>query len=416
MTDTSTEVKTPGLVLVEHEFSVPLDHGKPDDEQITVFAREVADPLGRDRPFLVFLQGGPGHEAPRPTRGPTSPGWLDRALQDYRVLMLDQRGTGRSSPIGDLADLTPQQQAEHLALFRADAIVSDAEVVRQRLGVDRWSVLGQSFGGFCSLRYLSVAPDSLREAYFTGGLPPVGRPVDEVYATTYATMLERNRRFYARYPGDRDRVRSLHERFEAGEVRLPSGDVMTGRRFRQIGNHLGMSDGAERLHYLLERDSRSPAFAHDLAAMLPFHGRNPLYAAIHEASYADGHPTRWSAERVTPDEFHDDVTLFSGEHVFPWTFDDDSELAPLRAAADLLADRAWPALYDAAVLAACDVPSAAAVYADDPYVPRVFSEATARLVPSLRPWVTNEYEHNGLGIDGGRILDRLIGLARGTVA
>ena len=96
-------VRTPGLVLTEHEFSVPLDHSHPDGERIAVFAREVADPDGRDRPFLVFLQGGPGFEAPRPTRHPTAPYWLDRALTEFRVLMLDQRGTGRSTPVGGVA-------------------------------------------------------------------------------------------------------------------------------------------------------------------------------------------------------------------------------------------------------------------------------------------------------------------------
>ncbi len=102
----------PGLIVTEHELPVPLDHADPDGEQITVFAREVADPEGRDRPYLVFLQGGPGQEAPRPTRGPTSPGWLDRALSEYRVLMLDQRGTGRSSPVGTMPGRTAIEQAE----------------------------------------------------------------------------------------------------------------------------------------------------------------------------------------------------------------------------------------------------------------------------------------------------------------
>jgi pimeloyl-ACP methyl ester carboxylesterase len=330
--------------------------------------------------------------------------------------MLDQRGTGRSSPIGRLEGLTPEQQADVLALFRADSIVADAEVLRQHLGVDRWSVLGQSFGGFCALHYLSAAPTSLAEVFFTGGVPPVRRPVDDVYRATYATMLERNRRYYRRYPDDLTRVQALHERLDAGEVVLPNGDVVTSRRLRQIGSILGMSDGAEQLHYLLERNPTSPAFLHDLAAAMPFSGRNPLYAAIHEACYADGEATRWSAQRTLPEEFAEHRTLFTGEHVFPWTFDDDSELAPLRAAADLVADREWPALYDPDTLAACNVPAAAAVYADDAYVDRVFSEETARLVPSMRVWVTNEYEHNGLRVDGARILDRLIGLARGRVA
>jgi pimeloyl-ACP methyl ester carboxylesterase len=110
----AVEVRTRGLVLVEHELSVPLDHARADGPRITVFAREVADPDGRDRPFLVFLQGGPGSEAPRPTRHPSGPGWLDRALSEFRVLMLDQRGTGRSTPLGaaSLAGRSPPQQAE----------------------------------------------------------------------------------------------------------------------------------------------------------------------------------------------------------------------------------------------------------------------------------------------------------------
>jgi pimeloyl-ACP methyl ester carboxylesterase len=107
--------------------------------------------------------------------------------------MLDQRGTGRSTPVGSLPGMSPEEQAEYLTHFRADAIVRDAEALRDALGIDRWSVLGQSFGGFCVLRYLSAAPDGLREAFFTGGVPPVGRPVDDVYSATYRRMLGRNR-------------------------------------------------------------------------------------------------------------------------------------------------------------------------------------------------------------------------------
>ena len=174
-----TTIATPGLVLVEHEFRVPLDHARPDGETITVFAREVAEPGGTDRPFLVFFQGGPGMEAPRPTH-PGSPGWLGRALAEHRVLMLDQRGTGRSTPVDVPPGGTPQEQAEYLTHFRADSIVRDAEWIRRELGVDRWSILGQSFGGFCALSYLSMAPESLAAAYITGGVPPVGRHPDEV--------------------------------------------------------------------------------------------------------------------------------------------------------------------------------------------------------------------------------------------
>lgn len=405
----------PGLVLTEHEFRIPLDHAEPDGERITVFAREVADPQGRDRPFLVYLQGGPGQEAPRPSRNPDQPGWLERALRDFRVLMLDQRGTGRSTPVGTLPGKTPRQQADYLSHFRADAIVRDAEWIRAELGVDTWSVLGQSFGGFCALHYLCHAPHGLREVFFTGGLPPVGRHPDEVYRTLFATMRQRNHDYYRRYPTDRDRVLAVSARLDSEDVRLPDGDRLTARRFRQLGHMLGMSGGAEQLHYLLEREPDSPAFLHDVAAAMPFSGRNPLYTVIHESSYADGHATRWSAQRVRPAEFDADGTLFTGEQVFDWMFSDYRELAPLREAAELLAEHQWPRLYDAELLRRCEVPCAAAIYANDAYVDRGFSEETARLIPTMRPWLTDEYEHNGLRVDGGRVLDRLISLARGNV-
>ncbi|CAN5649201.1 alpha/beta fold hydrolase [soil metagenome] len=401
----------PGLVLTEHEISVPLDHAQPNGERITIFAREVADPDGRDRPYLVFLQGGPGHEAARPTRHPSTPGWLDRALEDFRVLMLDQRGTGRSTPVGALGGLTPAEQADYLSHFRADSIVRDAEWVRRGLGVERWSVLGQSFGGFCVISYLSLAPEGLSEAFVTGGLPPIGRHVDDVYRATYERTLERNRSYFERYPVDVERARAIQRQLEAEDVRLPSGERLTSRRFRQLGGVLGMSDGAEQLHYILELPFDSPAFLHDVEDAAPF-ARNPLYAILHEACYADGCTTAWSAERLLPPEY-EEPGLFTGEHVYSWMFEDYAALAPLREAAEILAKRDWPRLYDEDRLAANEVPAAAAVYVDDMYVERTFSEQTAEQVRGLRPWVTNEFDHNGLRADGARILGRLLDLTRG---
>ena len=326
--------------------------------------------------------------------------------------MLDQRGTGRSTPVGTLPGMTAPEQAEYLSHFRADSIVRDAEALRAALGVERWSVLGQSFGGFCLLTYLSIAPHAVREAFFTGGLPAVGRHIDEVYGETYAIMAERTRRFYERFSEDRGRVLALVRRLEEEDVRLPSGDRLSTRRLRQAGSLLGRSEGAEQLHYLLELPADSPGFLHDATASMEFE-RNPLYALVHEASWADGHATRWSAERVMPAEYRERPELLTGEHVYPWMFEEIGALRPLREAAELLADREWPRLYDPDVLTANEVPAAAAVYADDLYVPRRFSEETAAGIRGLKSWVTSEYEHNGLRADGGRILGRLIDLARG---
>ena len=175
---------------------------------------------------------------------------------------------------------------------------------------------------------------------------------------------------------------------------------------------LGMSDGAEHLHYILELPPDSPAFLHDVGAGTGF-ARNPLYAIVHESSYADGWPTRWSAERLLPSEFATSPELFTGEHVFSWMFEDYGALAPLKEAAEILAEHKWPKLYDATTLAANEVPAAAAIYVNDMYVERELSEETARAIRGLRTWITDEYEHNALRADGERVLGRLIDLVRG---
>jgi pimeloyl-ACP methyl ester carboxylesterase len=311
----SITYRVPGAILTEREHAVPLDHARPDGPRITVFTREVALPDGRARPYLLFLQGGPGMEATRPTSPPS--GWMKRAIEDYRVLLLDQRGTGRSTPVGlEIPGATADEQARYLAHFRADAIVRDAEHIRRELGIDRWSVLGQSFGGFTTMTYLSIAPDGLGEAFITGGLSPVGRPPEEIYAATAVRLLEKNRAYFDRYPGDRARVTDILKRLDGEDVRLPSGERLTARRFRQLGMWLGDSAGWELLHHVIELPFGSPAFLYDAEAGVRW-GRNPIYATLHESSYADGFPTRWAAARTLPAEVEAEG-YFTAEQVFPW--------------------------------------------------------------------------------------------------
>ena len=75
--------------------------------------------------------------------------------------MLDQRGTGLSYPITEqsFSKITDENLAHHLTFFRADNIVKDAEFIRKQIiGNEKWSILGQSFGGFCAANYLSYYP------------------------------------------------------------------------------------------------------------------------------------------------------------------------------------------------------------------------------------------------------------------
>ncbi|NJI60455.1 alpha/beta fold hydrolase [Microbacterium oxydans] len=401
------------LTVEEHTLTVPLVWGDPADSRtIDVFARVVSREGGETLPYLVFLQGGPGHEAPRPFHSSTSPAWLDEALAHYRLVLLDQRGTGRSTPVGD-EDLArgAEAVAEHLTHLRADAIVRDCEALREHLGAATWSVLGQSFGGFTTLAYLSTDASSLEDVFITGGLSAIGRHPDDVYALCYDKMRTTSERYYRRFPEHRDAMRRLVDMADAGDIVLPDGEIVSRSRLRSMGSALGTNDGWQTVWSLLERDPSSNAFRYDLMHAMPFDGRNPLYFAFHESSYADGHATRWSAERTEPSDFRDDPTLFTGEHIRrDWT-ETVPAFRPWRDVTLALAEHEWPSIYDAEAIAASGATGAAAVYVDDVYVPMDFSLETARLLPGVKLWVTSEHEHNGLR--SGPVLSRLIDLAQG---
>lgn len=422
---TTTE-QLPGLTLTNLWLDAPLDHSRPDGETIEIFARVATSEDGANKPYVVFLQGGPGFEAPRPTLD--TPPWVGRLLREYQVVMLDQRGTGRSTPVGvqvrrdgdristevtgGPAGRSVADQADYLTHLRADEIVNDAERVREALGAKTWTVLGQSFGGFTTLHYLSTHPESLAGAVITGGLSAVGRPTDDIYAATWQIMIDKSEAYYQRFPGDRERVRELSRLCAAGEVTLANGDVVSADRFRTVGQKLGMQGGAETLHYLFGLDHRSAAFAYDLAGLLPFEGRNPLYAVLHESSYADGVVTGWSADRTMPDRVREDATLLGGEHLHQSVFAEDTALAAFSEVADVIADHQWNQLYFPERLAQADVPVAASVYYTDAFVPHEFSMQTAALLPGCRTWVTSAYEHNGLRVDNA-VIDHLLGLLKG---
>lgn len=190
-----SEDRFPGFYSRGYVFDVPLDYSQPSGATISIFAREVVSldhspSKVAELPWLVFLQGGPGFPSPRPE---SLSGWLKRAAAEYRVLLLDQRGTGLSTAVTHeslAAFSSPQAQMDYLKHFRADNIVRDCEHLRRQLCGDKpWAVLGQSFGGFCLTTYLSLAPEGLSAALITGGLPPLVDDADEVYRRTYKEVI-----------------------------------------------------------------------------------------------------------------------------------------------------------------------------------------------------------------------------------
>jgi pimeloyl-ACP methyl ester carboxylesterase len=412
----------PGIHIREHLVDVPLDWTDPARGTIQLFARDLTAPArkGEDLPCLVYLQGGPGGKGPRPL---DRSGWLGRALETYRVILVDQRGTGRSTRIDGRrmsAFATAQEGADFLACFRADSIVADHEHLRNTLnGGRRWSALGQSYGGFLTLTYLSQAPEALSACYVAGGLPGIDPSAAEVYRRTYPRVEGKNEVFYRRYPQHLEHVARIADRLSDGDVRLPDGDVLTVRRLQSLGIDFGMKPGHERLHWLLDEafsgDELSTAFLYEVLARTSY-SDNPLFAALQESIYGHGAgPTAWAAQAERPrhPQFAEDARplLFTGEMIYPWMFREIAGLRPFQGAVELLAAREkWPLLYDPDRLAANEVPVVAAVYHDDMFVDAGLQLDTASRVGNVQTWVTNEYEHDGIADE--RVFARLTELVQ----
>ncbi len=424
---TSTEYTIPGMHITDHVVTVPLNWNNPDDARsITIFAREVVDPRKKNDqlPLLVFLQGGPGGKSPRPMPGE---GWIASVLDTHRVVLVDQRGTGRSTRVQSdtIAQFDSTLDArDYLLCFRADSIVADLEYIRTRLynGV-KWESLGQSYGGFITLSYLSLAPAGLSACYVAGGLTSVMPSADEVYRRTYPRVAEKTRRFYERYPLERERVGAVADLVAEGDVVLPDGDLLSVRRLQTLGLDLGMGPGFDRVHWLFDdafadeprrEGTLSDSFLAQVAAKTSYDD-NPLFAVMQESIYGSGAgATQWAADRIGRQyqEFstNERPLLFTGEMMYPWMFDQIRSLRPFKAVAEALAEfEDYTVLYDLERLAANEVPVASVSYFDDMYVDVGFSNETKDLVGNLQFWVTNEYEHDGIRQDV-QVTKRLISL------
>ena len=397
-------------------------------ETLRLFYRVVCAPenVERELPLLVFLQGGPGGQGPRLT-STTSDGWVAEAVKRFRVVLPDQRGTGRSSRVSRhaLASLPgARAQADFLKRFLARSIVKDFEYLRlTAFGDVPWVTLGQSYGGFLTLTYLSFYPQGVAASFTCGGIPHVPASAAEVYAHTFPRMATKTRQLYERYPLDELRTAALADRLAAGDVTLPDGSPMTVRRLQLMGSDFGMKPSFERMHNILDTafeqgdgsDVSDPAsLVVSDAFLAAAYARtstaaNPLYWTLQEFIYADGDasgeleaPIGWAAGREydARPEFSPAARplLYTGEAMFPWMFEEDPLLAPFRPAMDLLmADAAgWDRIYDPAALASNEVPLQAAVYFDDLYVDSGLQLDTLSRVGASHAWVTNEFEHDGL--------------------
>ncbi|MCJ1440107.1 MAG: hypothetical protein MMC23_000589 [Stictis urceolatum] len=441
------------LRIIEHFFKVPLDYSQPSSDHLDIFARSVTrheSPIAplenqaetsnpRPRPWIIYLQGGPGKPCPLPQSSPLTPILLDRG---YQILYLDQRGTGLSSPIS-AATLKlkgdAQAQANYLKCFRADNIVRDCEAVRHLLTRDyperlwKWSVWGQSFGGYCAVAYVSMYPEGLREVFLTAGVPPLGMGPEDVYARTFARMRGRNRTYYGKFPEDVGRVHELVDWLESsGGVQLPAGGTLTAQRLMTMGTGFGAHGSLDVVHDLVlrmhtELESFGFVARPTLAKVEAVGGYDDavIYAVLREAIYCSGQASNWSAERVgktfaefgwisgfapSTERARDQPLYFSGGMVFPFMFEIHPELRKVKDVADILAQYTWPRLYDEARLACNEVPIYAAVFVDDAYIDFELSQRALKTVRGCKQFVTNTMYHDAVRSKTRNVTDALFRL------
>lgn len=109
----------------------------PLDSIHTMYWEESGNPNGVP---VVFLHGGPGAGSSPAHRRLFDPSY-------YRIVIYDQRGAGRSTPLGEIHDNT----TIHL--------INDLELLRQHLGIDHWLVFGGSWGSTLALTYAETHPE-----------------------------------------------------------------------------------------------------------------------------------------------------------------------------------------------------------------------------------------------------------------
>ena len=111
-----------------------------------IYYEQCGNPQGQP---VVFLHGGPGGGIVEDYRRYHDPG-------AYRIVLFDQRGSGKSTPHASLEDNTTWH------------LVEDIEKLREHLGIERWQVFGGSWGSTLSLAYAQTHPDRARQLVLRG--------------------------------------------------------------------------------------------------------------------------------------------------------------------------------------------------------------------------------------------------------
>ena len=206
-----SECRLPRLPMAAQcgELDVPEDRARPDGRRIRLFVAVLpANTLTPKRDPLFILAGGPGQAASY--LGPFA-AQLNGVRKDRDIVLVDQRGTGRSAPLTCAAfkfderdidaalELDPVPRARACAAelaaqgvdaaqYTTAAWIADLDAVRAALGYDRINVWGGSYGTRAAMEYARRHPDRVRSLVLDSVAPPDMRISLEIWPTRDAVL------------------------------------------------------------------------------------------------------------------------------------------------------------------------------------------------------------------------------------
>jgi pimeloyl-ACP methyl ester carboxylesterase len=201
------ECRLPNLPTLAQcgEIEVPEDRGKPDGRKIRIFAAVLPANTLTPRPDpLLILAGGPGQAAS--TLAPFA-SRLNEIRRSRDVVLIDQRGAGRSTPLNcepfkprddDALDTDPVPRAKacveelrargvDAAQYTTTAWIADLEAMRDALGYAQWNLWGGSYGTRVAQEYLRRHPDRIRTMTLDAVVPPSMISTLDVWRTRQAS-------------------------------------------------------------------------------------------------------------------------------------------------------------------------------------------------------------------------------------
>ncbi|KAL1850648.1 hypothetical protein Daus18300_012859 [Diaporthe australafricana] len=469
-----------GFLVQRLYFEVPLRHDQPRGEKLLLVAHMVHEETSSDtvvasnqqqpmntstgfetkkRPIILYLCGGPGADNP-PCRVPDMNRWL--LHRGYRILYVDYRGCGESSPVKAKSlkerGMSDQQMADFIKQFCQDNIVRDLEAIRLCLSAQvednadsdassvRWTILGQSYGGYISLTYLSTHPEGLLEVFITGGLPPCGMDIEDYFKVEYAKIVAQNKLFYLAYPDAARLLRDvlgLIDQIGPRNIPMTGRGYMSGQKLLTLGRQFGSKVGFPEVYHLLQKiysdltktGKLAPDTIREFEGILHVDER-PLYPILLEQTWCTGGPTNWAAERVAADlegfeylkidshgRYPDPSETSVGQPIYfnantycRFHYDTHEELVDLKGAVEILAEHPWESSYDFEQLAKnpLQVPVYAMSFLQDMHLDLGVSGDTAAKVGGLR-LVEDPGWHQDIRHKPAAVLERLFRVRDGVV-